>query len=61
MTDKWVKRDSQFATNAKGGSTPAARVSQSIVKGREDTKAVEKLKAKVVPAKAKDRLNNKRR
>ena len=61
MADKWVNRDSQFATNAKGGPTARARVSKSIVDKRNDAKAEEKFKAKVVPPKAKDKGTNKRR
>jgi hypothetical protein len=54
MADKWVKRDSQFA------NTPQGRVTAGIVKQKEDKKAEEKFKTKVVPAKAKDKLSNKR-
>ena len=61
MADKWVKRDSQFATDGKGRSTPAARVSRSIVQRREDTKAEKEFNAKVIPPKAKDKGTNKRR
>jgi hypothetical protein len=53
--NKWVKPDSQFATGSRG------RVTQGIVKRREDKKAETDFKARVVPAKSKDKLTNKRR
>jgi hypothetical protein len=61
MGMKWVKKDSQFATNAKGAPTSSARVSKAIVQKRNDAKAETEFKAKVIPPKAKDKGTNKRR
>ena len=61
MADKWVKPDSQYATGAKGAPTPRARVSKGIADQKSNKTADEKRTAKVIPAKSKDKLSNKRR